>query len=372
MGAMKRAILLPAMGVLLVGIVSCIADAGSGLTRATELVPAHLQHSVIAYTDWQAVKAAIGVPWLTSQASVDVRIAFARLLTEDHAAASAYGLTRLSVHAEAWGFDTTDLDWEAQVTATGIPPTYLLKLRDDFDVETLVGRFSERGFARTESYGAAVFSRAFNPTEEWISTTEIAMYNTAILEDEKLLILSSSSAAVEILLATRAGELPSFAEDTSVATAVGHLAEPFAAYLLLGESTCLRFSPNPLLDLIGTSVGNSALDNLRAWLDSGEPLHRYAALGVGYRVEDDRLVGTIAFAYASAEDAEHDLEPRHLLAESGGSSHWEAPIAQSYFVIENARVDESAIVFSVWPVNDQPRRLFQMVLYADAPFAACR
>jgi hypothetical protein len=156
--AMRRTILLPAVSVLLVGIVSCIAVAGTGLTRVTELVPALLQQGVIAYTDWQAVKSAIGVPWLTSRASLDVRIAFVRRLTEDHAAASAYGLTRLSVHAEAWGFDTTDLDWEAQITATGIPPTYLLKLRNDFDVETLVGRFGERGFARTESYGEAILS----------------------------------------------------------------------------------------------------------------------------------------------------------------------------------------------------------------------
>ena len=369
---MKRTVLLLAVGVLFVGVVSRVADAGSGLTRVTQLVPAHLQHIVIAYTDWEAIKAAIGAPWLTSQASVDVRIAFTRRLMEDHAAASAYGLTRLSVHAAAWGFDTTDLEWEAQITATGTPPTYLLKLRDGFDLETLVDRFIERGFTQTESYGAAVFSRAFDPTEEWISTTEIAIHNTAILEDEKLLILSSSFPAVELLLATRAGELPSFFDDASAARTVERLAEPFAAYLLLGESTCLRFSPNPLLDLIGTPVGNSALDDLRAWLDSGEPLHRYVALGVGYRVEQDHPVGTIAFAYASAEDAEHDLEPRRLLAGSGGSSHWEAPIAETYFVIENAQVDESAIILSVRPANDQPRRLFLMVLYADAPFAACR
>jgi hypothetical protein len=372
MEAMKRTILLLAMGVLFVGTVSCIADAGSGLTRVTELVPAHLQHIVIAYTDWQAIKAAIGVPWLTSRASLDVRIAFVRRLTEDHAAASAYGLTRLSVHAEAWGFDTTDLEWEAQITATGIPPTYLLKLRNDFDVETLVGHFSERGFAQTESYGEAIFSRAIDPTLEWTRTTEFAIHNTAILKGERLLILSSSFPVVELLLATRAAELPSFFDDASATRVVEHLAEPCAAYLLLGESTCLRFSPNPLLDLIGTSLGNSALDDLRAWLDSGEPLHRYTALGVGYRAEEDRPAGTIAFAYTSAEDAEHDLEPRRLLAGSGGSSHWEAPIAESYFVIENARVDESAVVFSVWPVRGQPHRLFRMVLYADAPFAACR
>jgi hypothetical protein len=99
-------------------------------------------------------------------------------------------------------------------------------------------------------------------------------------------------------------------------------------------------------------------------------LNRSTALGVGYRVEDDRPVGTIA--YASAEDAEHALEPRRLLADSGGSSHWEAPIAEGYFVIENARVDEPAIILSVRSANDQPRRPFLMVLYADAPFAACR
>ena len=369
---MGRRLTLLVMGAVLVTTTSVVAIASGGLAEAIGFVPTLLQPLTIAYTDWQGIKTSMGVPWLTSQAAIDVRIAFAQRLTQDHAAASAYALSRLSAHADMWGFDTTDLEWEVQITANGIPPSYLLKLREGFDFAPLVARFEERGFSRTELYGEAVFSRGVDPSLDWLRTTELSIHNTAWLEEERLLILSSSFPVVELLLATAAGGFARLSDDAAAKALAAHLAEPLAAYLLFGGSTCLRFSPNPLLDLIGTPVGESALEDLRAWLDSGDPLFAYEALGVAYRHDEQRPVGAIAFVYADAVDAEHDLEPRRLLAEFGTCARWEAPIAETCFVLEDAWVEETAILFTVRPVNDQPRRLLQMVLYADAPFAACR
>ncbi len=361
---------MPTIVALLVGV--AFAAAGNGLTETIASIPAALEEVTVAYTDWAGIKAEMGVPWLTGDASYDVKVAFGMRLDVDHALGSAFGLSRLSVHAETWGFDSIDLEWETQITADGIPPTYLLKLREDIDLDVVIAHFEERGFTRNDSYGGAIYSRSIDADLDWIRTTELAIHNTGVLEDERLLVLSSSFPVVELLLATLAGEFVSLSTDEATAALVDRLDDPLAAYLMIGRSTCLRFSPNPVLDLIGSSVDESPLDDLRAWLDSGEPLYGYSALGVGYHHVEGRPVGTVVFVYPSADDAAHDLEPRRLLAESGASSHYERPIAEAFFVLEDARVDEAVILFAVRPVNDQPRRLFQMIIYADAPFAACR
>lgn len=369
---MKRAIASLAATLLLSACTCLGTPAADGLSEILRLVPDALQPTTIAFTDWDAIKVAIEVPWLTSESPLDDRIAFARRLDVDHAAGSAYGLSKLSSHAKTWGFDLTDLEWEAQILAPGMPSTYVLKLRSDFHLDVVTQHFVERQFTQTQSYGAALYSRGVDPDAKWLRASELAIHNTAVLKDDRLLILSSSYPAVELLLATWAGELPSFAANTSASAATAHLAEPYAAYILLGASTCLRFSSNPLLDPIGSTVDQSALDSLHAWLSSGESLHGYEALAVGYWHEDGLPVGRIAFVYADAIDALHDLEPRRLLAEAGGSAYSERPISEAFFTLEATSLDETAILFTVHPVNDQPRRLFQLLIHADAPFAACR
>jgi len=348
------------------------AAVAGGLTEALAWIPASLEDPIVAWTDWAALKDAVGVPWLTGRASLDVKMTFLRRIDEDHAAASAYALFHVAAHAETWGFDTLDLEWEAQITAAGIPPMYLLKLSESADFDGFLARLDERGFVQTASGVGSIFSRSIDPKLDWVRTTELAIHNTGVIEHERLLILCSSYPAVELVLARHSSAIPALSEADAVLSALGPLGEPLSAILMIGGSTCLHFSPNPLLDRIGAPEEDSPVDALRAWFESGEPLHGYAVLGVGYRHVDDRPMGTIVFAYPSAEDAAHDLEPRRLLAEHAASAQAEAPISEVLFTLEQAAVDGPLLRFEVRPVRDQPRRLFRMVWTADAPFAACR
>jgi len=345
---------------------------GSALGEALAWIPAAIEEPTVAFTDWAAIKAEAGVPWLTGQASLDVKTTFLRRIDQDHSAASAFGLFHLAAHAETWGFDSTDLVWEVQISGHGIPPSYVLKLREDLDLIAVLARFEERGFTRTAAHGGAIYSRAIDPSLDWVRTTELSIHNTGVLESERVLILSSSYPVVELVLATRAGDLPGLTEVDAATALAGVLEDSLSALVMIGASTCLHFSHNPMLDLIGAPVDDTAIDALRAWLDSEEPLHGYAGLGVGYCHDDGRPIGTIAFAYPSADDAVHDLEARRLLAEQGASRGAEAPISEVLFTVQDASVDDATIVMTVRPANDQPRRLFQMIWTADAPFAACR
>ncbi len=344
---------------------------GASLSEALVYIPRHLESASVGFTHWDAIKTDIGMASLTSDAPLDQRAELIRRTSQDHASGSSFAVRLLSVHADTWGFDTTDLAWEIQISAASIPPTYLLKLRDDFDLARLTRRFRERGFTQTASYGATLFSRPMDFDQPWAAASELAIHSTAVLEEESLLILSTSPEVVHGLLATGAGEFIGLDDDPAVTEAVRQLDDPFAAYLFVGPSTCLGFTPNPLLDLLGRPA-ETDIDELKAWFASGDPLLPYSALAVGYRIESEATTGVIALVFPCAESANHDFDARVQLAQSAASSVYEAPIAEAYFTVDDARLEERTIVLDVDPANNQPSRLFRMLLYRDAAFAACR
>ena len=185
------------------------------------------------------------------------------------------------------------------------------------------------------------------------------------------MILSSFPGGAEALLAVRAGESAALEADPFAAAVVEHLDDPVSAILMLGFGECLRFTPNPLRAFIAAAPKEQAIAELRAMMEDRELLVPYRALGVGYREEDDRPIGTIVFEYDAPELAESDLPARCTLAENAVSEHYDAPISESYFTVLRCTTQDSAILLKVAPVDGQPNRLFRMVFYLDAPFAGC-
>jgi len=147
------------------------------------------------------------------------------------------------------------------------------------------------------------------------------------------MILSISSAAVEMFLVARAGEVATLAEDPFACAAVEHLNTPAAPMVLRGLGECLRFTPNLILDLIGTIPSEEQISQLKTMMEASELLVPYRALGVGYRQEENRPVGSVIFEYDTPELAAMDLPARLLLAEAGMSRQYDAPISESYFSV---------------------------------------
>ncbi|MCK4394881.1 hypothetical protein KAX17_18435 [Candidatus Bipolaricaulota bacterium] len=360
---------LTAVGVLVLVLLTVCAE--TPLCRVLELVPVKLSGPMIQFTNWTKIKSLTGFDFVTSESPLELRIALAHRISEDQAAGSAFALMHLREHADTWGWDTTDLKWEANIISREIPPTYILKLRAGFDFAPVAARFEERGFVQTESYGARVFTHEIDLSLDWVKTTEFSIHTTAYIEEENLLLLSSYPGTVEAFLATRAGKILPLSENPHVQAAVENLNDPAAAMLLIGAGTCGGFTASPILELIGKIPDEETIAELKATIEESPTLFPYWVLAAGYRYEEDRPVGTIAFQYDSPEAAETDLSPRRALAEAGMSSAYERPIAEAYFTVLTAEVKGSAIVLTVAPVNDQPRRLFRMLLYLDAPFAGC-
>lgn len=367
---MKRYLLVGCIS-LMVLLASACAVSASAFDRVLELVPANVTEFMLLATDWLQIKTQLGLNLLTGELPVALKMELARRLSEDQAAASAYALPRLDTHASMWGWDFADLDWEANINCRELAPTYVLKLRDNFDFTPVAEHFAERGFVQTESFGVVIYSHRLDPSADWIRTTELSILNTAYVAEEKLMILSISQSAVQAVLATRAGDIESLANDVFATGVLEHLDNPCSAVVLLGLGECIRFTPNPLLDLMGTIPTQEQIEEMKARIEERELLVPYRAVGVGYRNAENGTIGTIVFEYDTPEIAALDLPARRLLAEEGMSTYFDAPISESYFAVLSAEVMDGAAVLKVVPVNDQPRRLLRMILYRDAAFAGC-
>lgn len=343
----------------------------SPLHEVLALVPAPVTSPMILFTDWSLIKAYTGMEAVTSRSSEEERLALLQTTLKDQYDPSGYALTLPTKHEEQWGFDKTDFAWEANVISRVLPPMYVLKFRVGFDFEPLIALFRKREFEQTEVHGAKLFTHELDLSAEWVRVAELGIHNTALIPEEHLAILSSSPRAVEAMLQTRQGELASLLGNSAAVATVNRLGETAGAVLLLGVDTCLGFTQSPLLDLIGQVPTEEIVERLKEVLAQTPQLFPYEALGVGYRTEADRPIGLIVFHYPVAEAAAADLPLRQALAESAFSHSREAPYSEVFFTLMEAVADGEDLVFTVLPVNDQPKRLFQMVLYRDMAFAGC-
>lgn len=343
----------------------------SPLHEVLKLVPALATSPMISFTNWSLIKAYTGMESVTSESSEEERLALLQTTLKDQYDPSGYAPTLPTSHAEQWGFDKTDLAWEANILTRELPPMYVLKFRSGFDFEPLIALFQRREFVQIEVHGATLFTHELDLSAKWVRVAELGIHNTALIPEEHLAILSNSPGAVEVLLQTRQGELSSLSENPAAVATVNRLGETAGAMLLLGVDTCLGFTQSPLLDLIGQVPTEEVVEKLKALVAEAPQLFPYEALGVGYRTEVDRPIGRIVFHYSVAEAAAADLPLRQTLAEAGFSVSREAPYSEVFFTIVEAVADAEDLILTVRPANDQPKRLFQMVVYRDMTFAGC-
>ena len=323
---------------------------------------------LLAFTSWQTIKLHQSAADLTSASPMDQRRDFLRSLTLDEAAASGFALAYFAHQAKQWGWDTTDLAWEATVQGEGAP-VFVLRLRDDFDMEGLQARFEDRDFAMSEHAGALVYSHPLDLIVPW--RTELAVFNAAVLPDERILIHASDPAAILRVLDAHAGAA-NWQRDTGILSVAATFGPTSAALIASGPQVCTDLGFAALLPMLLNSSQPSTdeLAALQQKFFGAAPLHPYQTLGISYRYVA-HLEGVIAMHYASREAAEADLEARRQLVENGQSIVTEASIWEAPF-IPTTNVDFSNnIVVQGRPAGDRPQRLFNMFYRRDMPFAGC-
>jgi hypothetical protein len=106
-------------------------------------------------------------------------------------------------------------------------------------------------------------------------------------------------------------------------------------------------------------------------LPTGEALHPWTALGIGYARPDWDPVGRIAMGFLDPSHAESDADARTEAARTGISQRTGGPYAEAVLTVADCHVDGTTLVLDVTPADDMPARLFQMVFARDMSFAGC-
>ncbi len=312
----------------------------------------------VGFTDWGRIRASQGAEDVTGASPMDDKVRVAMSTNKDEAGGSGFGIAHLRNQYDTWGWDSLDLDWEATVQGDG-PPLFVLRFRDGADLAPIAARFDERGFSTTAVPGATIRSHEMVLNEDWLTAGEFAVLNTAFLDDGRTLVLSLDLEQVQDV-ATNHGGYPSLHELDATAAALDGAS---AAFLSTGLGTCLGFTPPPI------DIGDPLASPDMSLPTAG--LHPYAVMGVGYGRPDWDPVGRIVFGYQDATAAQADLAGRVELARTGVSQLTGQPYADSLFRVEESQVDGANLTLEVSPVDDRPRRLFDMVYSRDMTFAGC-
>jgi hypothetical protein len=325
----------------------------------------------LSFTDWALLKRYAGAEALTGQSPEQAKLDLLMSINKTQAASSGFGLNYFRVQFEKWGWDSLDLNWEATISPSDLPPAYVLRLRDDFDFGALEQLFVQRDYVRSEHGGATLYTHPMDPSVDW--RTEIAVFNAALLPEEHILIHASSPEALVAVLDAHTGALPSWASVPAYTDVAAQLGEVAAAFIAPGSALCSRLNMAGIVDLMtsGKTPTAEEVDRLQSSLFGDQPLHPYLAFGIGYRYTDGRPVGVLVFHYPNAAQAQADLAPRRQVAEQATSLATKRPYSETLFTLADAAVVDNSIVFTVYPVDDLPRRLFDMVFRQDMVFAAC-
>ena len=314
----------------------------------------------ILYSDWTAMKAAHGISDVTSATPIDDRLTAMLQLTRSEAPFAAFGLSHFRGHADAWGWDTSDLDWEAATVGDG-PPVAVLRFHDGFDLAGVAARFDERGFSSARYGDAVIRSHDLDSATKWITTTNFGILNTAFLDDGQTLVLSSSADALKAALDARL--VMTYRAEPAVIVA-GALGGPLSAGIEIGPDACRGYDPRIL-------PGHDAVND--ALLADVGPLRAWEAMGIGtYRqAEGAPSSGRIAFAYGSQADAAADLAGRLRLGREGISLRVGEPYRDAAFTVIGGSVGSDALAIDVKPVDDIPSRLQSAWFARDLLLATC-
>ncbi|CAN5528484.1 hypothetical protein BH20CHL6_BH20CHL6_15630 [soil metagenome] len=345
---------------------TAVAPLSTHLAEAADFMPPKAQQ--LFFTDWSAIKRAIGEEDVTSQSPLEERIAVSAATIKPEAAPSGFGLRYLRTHADLWSFDTMDLAWEATIQGPPGFPTWVLRFREGFDLSPVAARFDQRAFSTERLEGAVLREHELDLSQDWVRGSELAITNTAFLDDGRTLVASSDPEAVRAVVAYA---LDPGAKTLPFLAVIESLEDASGAILLSGAGTCEFIAP--------IALEPDVLERVQEELAAAGPLSAYDALGVGYSSAWDPA-GRIVFAYADPEAAAADLSGRASLADTGTSVRFARPYAESAFTLEATEhratheatgMGGSAVTLQVAPTNAMPRRLFDMVISRDMLFAAC-
>lgn len=318
--------------------------------------------TTLTFTDWDTLKDAHGLEILDSTLPEDLRIRGMMTLTESDGIFSGYGLAHLQDHAESWGWDSTDLTWEAQVFTSGAPG-YVLRFRDDLDLGPFWALLDGREFESRRYGDALVRSHDLDLRSDWIRTTELAVQNVALMPDGHTMAMSGSPDVLEAMLDAAATSTLEAAASPA-GRIVASLDQPVSAAIEIGPDACTRWSS---ASPISSDVAADA-----DLVEAVGPLPAWEAMGVAtYAASGDPPSARLVFVTSDPANAAAEAEARARLAREGHSDVNGEPYADIAFTVDGTSASDGIVSIDLSPVDERSRTVVRALFTADLLPARC-
>ncbi|CAN5416560.1 hypothetical protein BH10CHL1_BH10CHL1_20800 [soil metagenome] len=340
------------------------------LSQALALTPTDARAAY--FTDWTVIKQYKGMATLNSQSPIDQQTEFLMALSKDQAAPNVYGSRAFLRFADTWSWNSTDLNWEVAVDSARAT-VHILKFRDDFDFAPVLAHFNQRGFQQQTIDGATVYTHTPALSEDWFTIGELSIANTAVISEEKIIVLSSEMASVKAVLDIYHHKAAALHNNADLRATVAGLGDIAAAIITPGIDTCRGLSFEAISEQLRQTeqITDTQILKLKEQLVGDAQFHIYNGFAIGYQYSDGKPIGRLVMHYPKAADAQADLEPRRNGAATGLSLVNNTPYTETLFTMDSATVNGNNLLFQLRPYEDQPSRLFQMFFSRDMAFAGC-
>ncbi len=322
------------------------------------------------FTDWTALKALHDGSDITSASPLEDRQRLVLDMVHAEASRFDFGLDRLATWPELWGWDDTDLAWEA----TWFPfDVRVLRFREGWDSGPFIDRLEALGYSRTDDRYGSLFSdppdfsagpdgEAVLDVDELLLVATVRPPSVAISNDGRTVAIAEGDRADKLLrIAARAD--PATVATSPLGRVAVALGRPVTAFLVDGDYACSD-----------DGLGNADfLADIAVRPPSVGPLHPYQAFGIGYERagQGEPAVGRYAFAYERAQQARADLAGRRTLIDEGYASRSGRPPEDVALASGDASPDRRTLTLDVDLLDDAPQLLFDLLYRRSLSPVAC-
>ncbi len=344
-----------------------IADENTHLETALGLVPDDA--IIFRFTHWNRLKRHNRVPEMTSGTEMlDRQRCLVKVLTKNPAAA-VMDKEFFDVQAKLWGWDSTDLVWEAEAQFVGMMDYLnIIRVRPNLDLEIFVNLLLENEFRTVIYEGVTIYYMPLTEEVDWYNISPLSIHNIAIFPDDGLLIMSPVIESVQRVIDTMRDQSLAIGDDPLVKRAAFQLVGMAAVEMQRGLDTCEYYSAG------NSDKGrliNAATEQLGNW-----PVSPYQLMAVGHAFSNEAQVDLVLFHYDDFRQAELDFESRENLIRMGTSPQRNVPYS-AQFILQDSELDDALMTFSLVPsptLTDRsgwPQTVIGWVQDQDALFAAC-
>jgi hypothetical protein len=339
-------------------------EASAALLEALTYVPN--TETTVMFTDIALIKRYENAETVTSASPAETQAAFSRAALGSQAMLIEYNL-QTPEHTDLWGWNAFDLRWI--VTLSSSTPLSILAFREDFDLGKFTTLLEERNFSATPLEKATLYQHELELSADWFRAN-LQVVNTAVLETEKIIVMSASPEAITAVLGAHTSNT-TYASVDSIQTIAERLGETATA--LLETNNCVAYGTDAVArQVLGPNVSQEKLEEIKERLGAGQAqVSPYQTLALAYRYKEDKPLGTLILNYSNTTAATNDLVARQRSAEEGVSFLTNLPYKESVFGLEAAEINGNNLIFKLHPVDNQPQRLFSMVYARDMAFAGC-